>query len=136
MAINRVATDGAGVPDLVRRLGEDSKRLMSNEVQLAKLELGEAVHHGGRGVLSLALAFGIGIIALVALTVLAATAIAALAGGHLWIGAVVTGAAELAAAAWLIPRGRRAIAEPSYSLEETRESIIDTTNYLRSVRRL
>jgi Mn-dependent DtxR family transcriptional regulator len=47
-----------GIPDLIRRLTDDSKRLASDEVQLAKLELSESIHSVSRGTLWLAVAFG------------------------------------------------------------------------------
>ena len=41
-----------GIPDLVRRLTDDSRRLVGDEVRLAKLELQESVHTGTRGALT------------------------------------------------------------------------------------
>jgi hypothetical protein len=45
-----------GIPDLIRRLSDDSKRLMTDEVQLAKLETKESLHQATRGMLGMALA--------------------------------------------------------------------------------
>ena len=58
----------AGIPDLFRRLTDDSKRLVSDEVRLAKLEISESVHAGARGALWLALAFGVGVVGMVGFT--------------------------------------------------------------------
>src|SRR3712207_6883823 len=38
----------AGIPDLLRRLADDSKRLANDEVRLAKLELRESVRTSAR----------------------------------------------------------------------------------------
>lgn len=121
-----VAPD-VGIPDLVRRLGDDSKRLMSDEVRLAKLEMRDNIKRGGHGVLWLTVAFGIGVVAMVAFTLVLVTLIGRLASGHMWVGALVTGVLELAAAAFLIKRGLSAFTEPSYSLEQTRASLTRAT---------
>ena len=92
MAIERIPTDpDAGIPDLFRQLGDDSKRLVADEVRLAKLEMKESVQRAGRGAVQLAVAFGIGVVMLVAVTLSLATLIGRLAAGHMWVGALVTG---------------------------------------------
>ena len=120
----------AGIPDLIRRLTDDSKRLVADEVRLAKLELGENIHAGARGALWLSLAFGIGVVGLVALTIFVATLIGRAVNGHMWLGAIVVGVLELIAAAVLIRKGLTSFRSPSYSLEETRESLKDTTSWV------
>ena len=117
----------AGIPDLIRRLTDDSKRLLGDEVRLAKLEMTDSLHAGARGALWLALAFGIGVVGLVALTIFVATLIGRLANGHMYVGALIVGALELVAALVLIRKGVGAFGAPSYTLEETRESLKDTT---------
>ena len=135
MAIDRISTDpDAGIPDLLRQLGDDSKRLVADEVRLAKLEMQESVQRAGRGAVQLAVAFGIGIVMLVALTVFLATLIGRIANGHMWVGALVTGLIELAAAAMLVRRGIGVLREPSYSLEATRAALKDTAVWARSPR--
>ena len=132
MTSNRVTGDHeAGIPDLIRQLGEDSKRLVANEVRLAKLEMKENVHRAGHGALRLVVAFGVGVVALVALTIFLITLVGRLAAGHMWVGAVVTGLVELAVAAVLLRRGLGVLREPSYSLEQTRGSIKDTAFWVR-----
>lgn len=124
MGAQRMPVDpDIGIPDLVRRLGDDSKRLVSDEVRLAKLEMQDNVKRSGHGVLWITVAFGIGVVALVAFTLFLATLIGRLAAGHMWVGAVVTGLIELPAALWLIKRGLAAFKEPSYSLEQTRAGL-------------
>lgn len=120
----------AGIPDLIRRLTDDSKRLVADEVRLAKLELGENVHAGARGALWLAVAFGVGVVGLVAFTIFAASLIGHAVNGHMWLGAIVVGVLELVAAVVLIGKGLKAFRAPSYTLEETRESLKDTTNWV------
>lgn len=136
MTNNRVTGDSeAGIPDLIRQLGEDSKRLVAGEVRLAKLEMKESVHRAGHGALRLMVAFGIGVVALVALTIFLVTLIGRLAAGHMWVGAIVTGLVELAVAAMLLRRGVGVLREPSYSLEETRRAIKDTAIWVRKRQR-
>lgn len=124
MAVSRFPVDpDAGIPDLIHRLGDDSKRLVTGEVQLAKLEITESVHVAGKGAMWLGVSFGAGVVALVAATLLSATLIGRLVAGHMWVGALVTGAVELVLAAYLIKRGVGAFKRPSYSLEQTRKTI-------------
>jgi uncharacterized membrane protein YqjE len=135
VAIDRISTDpDAGIPDLLRQLGDDSKRLVADEVRLAKLEMQESMQRAGRGAVQLAVAFGIGIVMLVALTIFLATLIGRIANGHMWVGALVTGLIELAVAAVLLRRGLGVIREPSYSLEATRAALKDTAVWARSPR--
>lgn len=135
MAIDRISTDpDAGIPDLLRQLGDDSKRLVADEVRLAKLEMQESVQRAGHGAVQLAVAFGVGIVMLVALTIFLATLIGRIANGHMWVGAVVTGLIELAVAVMLLRRGLGVLREPSYSLEATRAALKDTAVWARSPR--
>ena len=120
----------AGIPDLIRRLTDDSKRLLGDEVRLAKLEMTDNLHAGARGALWLALAFGIGVVGLVAMTIFVATLIGRLANGHMYLGALIVGVLELVAALVLIRKGIGAFGTPSYTLEETRESLKDTTAWV------
>jgi hypothetical protein len=112
-----------GIPDLVRRLSDDGKRLVTDEIRLAKLETRQSVVRAGRGGVRLAVAFGIGVVALVAFTVFLATLIGRVLNGHMWAGALITGILELVVALLVIKRGAGVLADPSYSLEQTRESL-------------
>lgn len=113
----------AGIPDLIRRLSDDGKRLVADEIRLAKIETKENVKRAGRGGIRLALAFGVGVVALVGLTLLLVTLIGRLASGHMWVGAIVTGILELVVGAVLIKKGLGDFAEPSYTLEQTRAGL-------------
>jgi len=130
-----VTDPDTGIPDLIRRLTDDSKRLVTDEVQLAKLEAKDSLHRAARGGIWLALAFGVSIIMLVALTVFIATLIGRLASDHMWIGALVTGVVELAVGFWMLKRGLSTYAKPSYTLEETRSSLADTTHWAAAPKR-
>jgi hypothetical protein len=131
----RVPVDpNAGIPDLIRDLADDSKRLLVDEVQLAKLETKESVKRASKGGVWLALAFGIGVVTLVALTLLLVTLIGRLANGHMWIGALVTGGLEVVIALVLFKRGFRAFKTPSYTLEETREAVKETARWAKHAR--
>jgi hypothetical protein len=128
-----LADPDVGIPDLIRRLTNDSKRLVTDEVQLAKIEAKESLHRATRGVLWLALAFGAGVVMLVAVTILLTSLLGRLMAGHMWFGALVTGVIELAVGAWLLRKGLSAFAEPSYSLEQTRASLAETANWTTTV---
>lgn len=117
------STADAGIPNLVRQLGNDSRRLLSDEVLLARLELKGSVRRVGEGGMWLATAFGVGVVALVAVTVFLATLIGRVAGGHMWVGAVVTGLVELGVAALIVQRGLTTFRAPSYTLAQTRETL-------------
>lgn len=112
MAVQLMPTDpNLGIPDLVHRLTDDSKRLVADEVRLAKIELHESVQRGGMGAMYLGIAFGVAVVAAVMLTLLAVTLVGRVASGHMWVGAVLTGVAELALGAWLVMRGLSTVAE-------------------------
>ena len=130
-----IADTDVGIPDLIKRLTTDSKRLVTDEVQLAKLEARDSLHRATRGVLWMALAFGASVVMLVAVTILLTTLLGRLVNGHMWFGAIVTGVIELALGAWLLKRGLSAYAEPSYTLEQTRASLADTAHWTTTVRR-
>jgi hypothetical protein len=128
------ADPDAGIPDLIRRLTDDSKRLMQDEVQLAKMETKESLHRATKGALWMALAFGAGVVMLVALTLFLITGIGHLASDHMWVGALVVGIAELAGGVLLVKRGLKAYAEPSYTLEQSRHALRDTAHWASTVR--
>jgi uncharacterized membrane protein YqjE len=121
----------SGIPDLIRRLTEDSKRLASDEVRLAKLELHESMRTGVRGTIWLALALAIGVVAAVALTVLLIAAVAAVLGDNYWAGALIIGAVELLVGWLFVRRGVAAVKEPSLTLEVSRAALKDTAQWAR-----
>lgn len=126
-----ITNPDTGIPDLIRRLTEDSRRLVTDEVQLARMETTESLHRVARGALWMALAFGAGIVTLVSLTIFLVTLIGRLANGHMWVGALVTGAVELGVGTLLVTRGISAISEPSYTLAQSRAALKDTANWVR-----
>jgi hypothetical protein len=128
MASSAQFDPNAGIPDLVRRLSDDGKRLVSDEIRLAKLETKENVKRAGSGGVRLALAFGIGVVAMVAMTLLLVTLIGRLANGHMWVGALVTGVVELIVAVVMIKKGAKAFGQPSYTLEATRAGLSTIRN--------
>jgi hypothetical protein len=126
MAATRMHIDpDVGIPDLVRSLKDDSKRLMQDEIRLGKLELHDDVQRAGHGSLWLGASFAVGLVALVLATFAAATLIGRLASGHMWIGAAIVGVVEIAVGIGLIKHGRSVFAEPSYSLEQTRKGLAE-----------
>lgn len=130
MTARLIATDpDIGIPDLIRRLTDDSKRLVADEVQLAKIEVKDSIKRATRGVIWLSLAFGVSVIMLAALTIFTATLIGRLAAGHMWVGALVTGVVELAIGGWLVQKGIASLAEPSYTLAESRSALKSTADW-------
>jgi hypothetical protein len=135
VAANPIQIDPeVGLPDLVKQLAEDSKRLVADEVELAKLETSEAIHAAGKGAMWLGVAFGVGIVALIAFTIALATGIGQLANGNMWVGALAAGLIEVAIGGWLIMRGVGRFGEPSYSLRATREEAKETVEWVGRVR--
>jgi uncharacterized membrane protein YqjE len=130
-----VSDPDTGIPDLIRRLTTDSKRLVGDEVELAKLEASDSLHRATKGVLFMALAFGAGVVMLVALTLLLTSLLGRIDGEHMWFGAVVTGVVELGIGGWLVKRGMTSLSTPSYSLEQTRGAIADTAHWTTSTPR-
>jgi len=120
-----------GIPDLIRRLGDDSRRLAGDEVRLAKLELHQSVRSGVDGSVRLALALAFGIVAAVALTVLLVAALGRILNDHYWAGAVIIGALQLVGGFLLLRRGMTAVKTPSYSLQASRESLKDTAAWVK-----
>jgi uncharacterized membrane protein YqjE len=131
-----VSDPDTGIPDLIRRLTDDSKRLMTDEVRLAKMEAKDSLKRATKGALWMGLAFGAGVVALVAITLFLVTLIGRLANGHMWVGALVVGLLELGLGAWMIKKGITTIAEPSYTLEQSREALKDTANWASNAARV
>lgn len=134
-AHNRVPIDpNAAIPDLVRSLADDSKRLLKDEIQLAKLESQESLKKTSKGVMWLALAFGVSVVMLVAATLMLVTLVGEIANDNFWVGALVTGLVELALAAWLIRKGIGAFRTDAYSLPETRAAAKEVAQWARHPR--
>ncbi len=123
-----------GIPDLIRQLTDDSKRLVGDEVRLAKLEMKENLRVAARGSLQLAIAFGVGVVALTAATIFLSALIGRAIGQNYWLGALVTGALELGLAFVLIRKGTRHFGEPSYTLEQTRAELGNTAGWVAARR--
>ena len=123
----------AGIPDLLRRLVDDSRRLAGDEVRLAKIEMRQNVHEATRGGIWLGIAFGAGIVALVGLTVLLTALLGGLLG-NLWAGALVTSVLWLGSAFLLVTRGLKQIKEQSYTLPQTREAAKETVQWVKTIR--
>ena len=112
-----------GLTELVRQLGDDSRRLLTNEVRLAKIETSESMRQAGRGALWLGLAFGVAVVALVAFTLFFATFIGRVTNGAYWLGAMATAVIEIALGYWLLKKGTRALGDAPYSFPDTREAL-------------
>ena len=123
-----------GIPDLIRRLTDDSKRLARDEIQLAKLELSESVHTGTRGAVQMGLAFGVGVVAAVALTIALAALLGRLIGQNYWLGAMLVGLIELGLGFWLLRRGTTRLKQTTYTFPESREALRATAGWVRHPR--
>lgn len=115
--------DGRTVGQLVDSFTDDARQLFKAEVRLARLETSESMTRAGRGSLWLAVAFSVTVVALVAFTLFLATLMGRIADGHHWIGAVITGAIELALGGWLVKRGLKELARAPYTMPETRAGL-------------
>jgi hypothetical protein len=119
-----------GIPGLLGRLSDDSKRLVGDKARLARLEMRESVRVGMRGMLWLALGFGIGVIGLVALTVLLAVVFGNGLLGKAWAGALIAGGIELVIGGALILAGSRILKRTDYTLDESRQEMHETAAWL------
>ena len=122
-----------GIPDLIRRLADDSKRLARDEARLAKLEMRTSIRQTAHGALWLGLAFGAGVVALVGLTIFLAALLGRLLG-HYWAGTLIVAVLELVAAVLLVRRGIRKVREPSYTFEESRDAARETVDWAKTAR--
>jgi len=111
-----------GIPDLLKQLADDSKRVAADEVRLAKLETAESLREAGKGAIWLGVSFGAAVFMLVAATLLIATLFGRIAN-HMWVGALIAGALDVAAGLWLLQRGMRSFKQAPYSMPETREGL-------------
>lgn len=123
-----------GIPTLVRRLGDDSRRLGAHEVRLAKLELGETLATLTHGAMWTGVGVGIAVVSAVALTILVSVLIGRLAGAHYWLGATSVGVIELLVGAWCVQRGIRAYRETDFSFARSREALRESVVRGRVVR--
>lgn len=112
-----------GLNDLVRQLADDSKRLLSDEVRLGKLETAESIRAAGKGAMWLGLAFGVVVVTLVAFTIFFATLFGRFANGHYWVGALLVAAIEVAGGLWFLKRGFSDFGRAPYSLPDTRAGL-------------
>lgn len=122
----------AGIPDLLRRLVDDSKRLAQDEVQLARLEVRERAHDAARGGIWLGVAFGAGVIALIAFTVFLAALIGRALNFHYWAGTLIVAVLELAVGAWLVVRGLGTLKKQSFTMPETRKEAAVTARWAKT----
>lgn len=122
----------AGIPDLIRRLVDDSKRLAQDEVQLAKLEMRERAHDATRGAIWLGVAAGAGVVALVAFTVFLAALIGRAINHHYWAGALIVAVVELGVGAFLAMRGLGTLKKQSFTLPETRREAAKTARWAKT----
>ena len=135
VATERMPVDPrTGIPELITRLGDDSKRLVNNEIRLAKLEMHEHIKQSSKDFMWLAIAFGLAVVAMMALTMFVITLIGRVSSGHMWVGAIIVGVIELGIGYVSIKRGVRAFEDESYSLPMTRESLKDTQVWASTLR--
>ena len=135
MATQRMPVDpNTGIPELISRLGDDSKRLVNNEIRLAKLEMHDHIKQSSKDVMWLAVAFGLAVVAMMAFTMFVITLVGRVLNGHMWVGALIVGVIELGVGYALIKRGVHAFQDESYSLPMTRESLKDTQVWASTLR--
>ena len=113
----------ATIGDLVSRLGDDGKRLIKDEIQLAKLEMGENVATAGRGMVWLGVALALTFVALTALTVGLSAVIGRLLTDALWLGTLLTAVLWLVIGGLLVKTGISTVSSTSYSLPQTRREL-------------
>lgn len=125
--------NGGGFIALIRSLGDGAALLVRQELQLARIELLEAVRALGVGTVLVALG---GVVALLgALTVLAAVVLLAgdqwLPADAYWAAALIVAVIAGGVAAWCIARARRLLAASSLAPRETIETIEEDAEWLK-----
>jgi hypothetical protein len=125
----------ATIGNLITRLGDDGKRLLEDEVRLAKLEIGENLRLGARGMVWLGIALALTFVMLTALTVGLSAAIGRLFTDALWLGTLLTAVLWLAAGGVLMKTGIGKLTSPAYSLPETRRELALTRDAIANVDR-
>lgn len=112
-----------GIPDLVHRLTDDSKRLVSDEIRLAKLEAKDALKQGAKAAIYIGIALGLSVAVVLSFTIFVATLIGRWDNSHMWLGTLIAAVIDLIVGGILIKSGISAYTEPSYTLEETRATL-------------
>lgn len=112
----------ATIGDLVSRLGDDGKRLLEDEVHLAKLEVGENLRVASRGFIWLGVALALSFVTLTALTV-GLSAILGQLFAALWLGTLLTAVLWLAIGGVLVKTGVGRLSSPGYTLPQTRREL-------------
>ncbi|HUF29462.1 MAG TPA: phage holin family protein [Gemmatimonadaceae bacterium] len=131
MANREIQVDpNATVLDLISRLGDDGKRLLGDEVRLAKLEVNESVHTAGRGMIWLGVSLALAFVALTALTVGLSALIGRVLTDALWLGTLVTGVLWVAMGGLLVKSGISMVKTKSLTLPETRRELVLTRDAL------
>lgn len=121
--------DELGLGDLVRRLADDGRSLLRQEIALAKLELRESVISFARGSLFLAvglLLLGVGMIVLLVFVILA---LGGLLDGQYWLSTLIVGASLAALGAILLLVGKRRMARGGLKPEHAIASARDTKDW-------
>ena len=113
----------ATIGDLVSRLGDDGKRLLGDEVHLAKLEIGENVRVAARGMVWLGVALALSFVMLTALTVGLSAILGQLFANALWLGTLLTAVLWLILGGVLVKTGVGKLASPPYTLPQTRREL-------------
>ena len=111
-----------GIPDLLKQISDDSKRIATDEIRLAKLETVESLREAAKGAMWLGVSFGAAVVMLIGLTLLVATLFGRIAS-HMWVGALLAGAIDLLVGLWLLKKGTAAFGQAPYSLPETRQGL-------------
>lgn len=118
----------ATIGDLISRLGDDGKRLLGDEVHLAKLEIGENVRVAGRGMVWLGVGLALSFVMLTALTVGLSALLGNLLFEALWLGTLLTAVLWLVVGGVLVKSGVGKLSSPPYTLPQTRRELALTRN--------
>lgn len=124
MAVRDVHVEpNATIGDLISRLGDDGKRLLHDEVHLAKLEVSENVHLAARGMMWLGIGLALSFVMLTALTVGISAILGQLFGDALWLGTLITAMLWLVTGGILLKSGIGRLTSPPYTLPQTRREL-------------
>lgn len=135
MESSRTTTDDASAAQLVKQVGEQTQRLIRQELALARLELTDKVKHAGIGAGMLA---GAGFVAFFGMATLIAMLVLVLATAlEPWLAALIVAIALLALAGAMaaIARGqikRATPAAPQQVIESVRADVEEVRSHART----
>lgn len=128
-----------GLADLLRRLGDEASGLVRSEVKLAKLEMRESARELAGDSVLLAVALGLAVLGIGALTAAIIMILGEILGDRYWLAALLVAAVFLLASLLVAKRGidglKSGAIKPEATIETLQESSAWAKNEIRALKR-